>query len=109
MSKNQQAKYRIPHPMICITETAREMFVNLLSCKELLREGALFCASRRAPRASGHHTPSSGEICSVQLVFGKMQQKVAHQKCLQLMSSALLDPAVWLSCCLCLLPRAAGN
>lgn len=58
-------------PMICITETARQMFVHLLSCKELLREGALFCAFRRAPKA--HHTPSSGEISSVQLVFGKMQ------------------------------------
>lgn len=59
--------------MICITETARQMLVNLLSCKELLREDALFCAFRMAPKASGHHRPSSGEISSVHLVFGKTQ------------------------------------
>lgn len=75
MSKNQASRQSTGclTPMNCITETARQMFVNLLSCKELLREGALFCAFRRAPKAGGHHTLSSGEICSVQLVFGKMQ------------------------------------
>lgn len=75
MSKNEASRQSTGclSPMICITETARQMFVSLLSCKELLREGALFCAFRRAPKASAHHTPSSGEIWSVQLVFGKTQ------------------------------------
>lgn len=68
MSKNQASRQSTGclTPMNCITETARQMFVNLLSCKELLREDALFCAFRRSS-----HT--SDEICSVQLVFGKMQ------------------------------------
>lgn len=48
MSKNQASRQSTGCVNPMKTETARQMFVNLLSCKELLREGALFCAFRRS-------------------------------------------------------------
>lgn len=69
MSKSGQSTGCLT-PMIYITETVRQM---LLSCKELLREVALFCSFRMAPKAIGHHTPRPDEISSVHLAFGKMQ------------------------------------